>query len=131
MTIKSLDPRITRENIPENLELSSDKQEMDQWQTYEAFVQEKRGGHHMHVGSLHAPSAEMAYIFAKEQFGRRNKCVSLWVARTADITTAENDEELFATVPDKIYREAGGYKVMDRINEYKAKVKSEKEKESE
>jgi ring-1,2-phenylacetyl-CoA epoxidase subunit PaaB len=124
MSIKSLDPRVTRLGIPENEELKSDKGAMDQWQTYEVFTQPKTGAHHMHVGSLHAPNDEMAYVLAKEQFGRRNKVTSLWVAKTSVMITAENDSELFARNDEKIYREAGGFKVMDRINEYKERTKN-------
>lgn len=124
MSIKSLDPRVTRLGIPENEELKSNKGAMDQWQTYEVFTQAKTGAHHMHVGSLHAPNDEMAYVLAKEQFGRRNKVTSLWVAKTSVMITAENDSELFARNDEKIYREAGGFKVMDRINEYKERVKN-------
>lgn len=129
MSLKSLDPRVTRLGIPEEQELKTEKSPLDQWQTYEVFTQAKTGAHHTHVGSLHAPNDEMAYILAKEQFGRRSKVTSLWVAKTAFFVTAENDDELFARNDEKMYREAGGFKVMDRINEFKAKVKSEKSKE--
>ncbi|MCB0721728.1 MAG: hypothetical protein KDC42_05425 [Ignavibacteriae bacterium] len=125
MSIRSLDPRVTRLGIPENQELSSDKPAMDQWQTYEVFTQAKSGAHHTHVGSVHAPNGEMAYILAKEQFGRRSKVTSLWVAKTAVIVTAENDAELFLRNDEKLYREAGGFKVMERINAFKKKNKSE------
>ncbi|MCB0725352.1 MAG: hypothetical protein KDC73_11690 [Ignavibacteriae bacterium] len=125
MSIRSLDPRVTRLGIPENQELTSDKSAMDQWQTYEVFTQAKSGAHHTHVGSVHAPNGEMAYILAKEQFGRRSKVTSLWVAKTAVIVTAENDAELFLRNDEKLYREAGGFKVMERINAFKKKNKSE------
>ena len=125
MSIKSLDPRVTRLGISENDELKSEKPALDQWQTYEVFTQAKTGAHHTHVGSLHAPNDEMAYILAKEQFGRRSKVTSLWVAKTALITTADNDAELFATNDEKTYREASGFKVMERINAFKKKAKSE------
>ena len=125
MSIRSLDPRVTRLGIPENQELTSDKSAMDQWQTYEVFTQAKSGAHHTHVGSVHAPNGEMAYILAKEQFGRRSKVTSLWVAKTAVIVTAENDAELFLRNDEKLYREAGGFKVMERINAFKKKNKSD------
>ena len=125
MSIRSLDPRVTRLGIPGNQELTSDKSAMDQWQTYEVFTQAKSGAHHTHVGSVHAPNGEMAYILAKEQFGRRSKVTSLWVAKTAVIVTAENDAELFLRNDEKLYREAGGFKVMERINAFKKKNKRE------
>lgn len=119
MSIKSLDPRITRENLPENPDQTPLK-EIHHWQTFEVFHQSKSGEHHIHVGSLHAPNAEMAYILAKEQYARRYNCVNLWVVKTIDIYTADKeDEDIFETTPEKIYREASGYKVMDRINKFK------------
>ena len=125
MSLKSLDPRVTRLGIPEEQELKTEKSPLDQWQTYEVFTQAKSGAHHTHVGSVHAPNGEMAYILAKEQFGRRSKVTSLWVAKTAVIVTAENDAELFLRNDEKLYREAGGFKVMERINAFKKKNKSE------
>ena len=90
----------------------------------EVFHQAKKGDHHIHVGSLHAPNPEMAFLLGKEQFARRYKCVNLWVVKTADIfSTDYADEDMFETNADKNYREAGGYKVMDKINKYKSEHK--------
>ncbi len=119
MSIKSLDPRVTRENLPDEPDQSSIPQ-LNHWQTYEVFHQSKKGDRHIHVGSLHAPNPEMAFILAKEQYGRRYKCVNLWVVKTADVYTAGyEDEDIFETNGNKIYREASGYKVMDKINKFK------------
>lgn len=123
MSIKSLDPRVTREQIPEQPDINP-LSEIHQWQTYEVFHQAKKGDHHIHVGSLHAPNPEMAFLLGKEQFARRYKCVNLWVVKTADIfSTDYADEDIFETNADKNYREAGGYKVMDKINKYKSEHK--------
>lgn len=123
MSIKSLDPRVTREHLPEQPNINPLK-EIQQWQTYEVFHQAKKGDHHIHVGSLHAPNPEMAFLLGKEQFARRYKCVNLWVVKTADIfSTDYADEDMFETNADKNYREAGGYKVMDKINKYKSEHK--------
>jgi ring-1,2-phenylacetyl-CoA epoxidase subunit PaaB len=119
MTIKSLDPRITRAKLDETANIGH-LEAMDHWQTFEVFAQSKRGAHHEHVGSVHAPNAEMAILFAKEQFARRGVCVNLWVAKTADITITEYyDEDIFETTPDKFHRDPESYKVMDRIKAYK------------
>lgn len=122
--IKSLDPRVTRAQI----ELDNDIKplaELDQWETFEVFHQKKRGDQHMHVGIVHAPNAEMALLFAKEQFGRRGLSVNIWVVKTRDVfTTDYDDSDIFETVPEKQYREAGGYKVMEKINKYKKEQKS-------
>lgn len=119
MSLKSLDPRITREELPDKPE-NTPLKEIHHWNTFEVFHQSKTGEHHIHVGSLHAPNAEMALIFAKEQFARRYNCVNLWVVKTSDIlSTKKEDEEIFETTPEKLYREASGYKVMEKINKFK------------
>jgi ring-1,2-phenylacetyl-CoA epoxidase subunit PaaB len=122
--IKSLDPRIAREQLDENNNIEP-LRELDQWETYEVFHQKKRGDQHMHVGIVHAPNPEMALLFGKEQFGRRGMSVNIWVVRTSNVfTTDYDDSDIFETVPEKMYREAGGYKVMDKINRYKKEQKA-------
>ncbi|MFN4972881.1 MAG: phenylacetic acid degradation b, partial [Bacteroidota bacterium] len=99
--------------------------ELDQWETYEVFHQKKRGDQHMHVGIVHAPNAEMALLFGKEQYGRRGITANIWVVKTANVFASEyEDQDIFETVPEKQYREAGGYKVMEKINKYKKEQKS-------
>lgn len=122
--IKSLDPRITREQIELDNSIEPLK-EMDNWETYEVFHQKKRGDQHMHVGIVHAPNAEMALLFGKEQYGRRGITANIWVVKTANVFASEyDDQDIFETVPEKQYREAGGYKVMEKINKYKKEQKA-------
>jgi len=78
--IKSLDPRVTREQIELDNQIAP-LQELDQWETYEVFHQKKRGDQHMHVGIVHAPNPEMALLFGKEQFGRRGITSNIWVVK--------------------------------------------------
>lgn len=117
--IKSLDPRITRAEIEKDIE-AKPLDAMEHWETYEVFHQKKRGDQHLHVGIVHAPNAEMAMLFGKEQFGRRGITANLWVVKTSNVLVSEyEDQDIFDTTPEKQYREAGGYKVMDKINKYK------------
>ncbi|TNE81210.1 MAG: 1,2-phenylacetyl-CoA epoxidase subunit B [Bacteroidetes bacterium] len=126
MKIKSLDPRITRAGIESEESMEIQLQPLDHFETYEVFHQKKRGTHHQHVGTVHAPNPEMALLFGKEQYGRRGACVNIWVTKTADIFASDyDDSDIFDTTPEKLYREAAPYKVMDRINEYKAKQAQE------
>lgn len=82
-----------------------------QWPVFEVFHQQARGDAHVHVGSVHAPDAEMALIMAKEQFARRQACVNLWVVPAAAITATEyEDADMFLHPSDKSYRESWGYK---------------------
>jgi ring-1,2-phenylacetyl-CoA epoxidase subunit PaaB len=115
----SLDPRINRlGEMPSETNVQPD----EYWGTYEVFNQDKRGKHHVHVGSVHAPDPELALVFAKEQFGRRGTCVNMWVVKTTNIYAFKlEDEDMFSTIPDKQYREAGIYKVRDRIQAFQEK----------
>lgn len=93
---------------------------LDQWQTYEVFHQKSRGDQHVHVGIVHAPNAELALLFAKEQYARRMKCVNLWVVKTRDVhATDYDDEAMFEPATDKSYREAYAYRTRDLIVAYK------------
>jgi ring-1,2-phenylacetyl-CoA epoxidase subunit PaaB len=122
--ITSLDPRITRLGIPEHFDTPpSAKEELDQFQTYEIFCREKTGAHHVHVGSVHAPSPEIALSFAKEQYGRRGKVLNMWVVKTADVYVMdEQDADMFETAGEKGYRDVVDYaRVRDRIDAFKQK----------
>lgn len=129
--IQSLDPRIIRLNIREDQEYQP-KDLGDQWETYEVFHQAKTGARLIHVGSLHAPSPEMALVFAKEQFGRRGTTTDLWVVRTTDIFTLQRkDMDIFATVQEKLYREPAGYKeVRKYIEEFKKEQMQKEQSEN-
>ncbi|UYQ92810.1 hypothetical protein MKQ68_22270 [Chitinophaga horti] len=126
MENQSLDPRVNRLHLSDAAEPVV-VNEGENWNVYEVFHQEKRGAHHEHVGCVHAPSAQLALVFAKEQFGRRKRCVNIWVVRSADILAFEvEDEDMFANNQDKTYRDASGFKVMEKINKYKAQQRTEK-----
>ena len=46
------------------------------------------------------------------------------VVKSANIFSSDyDDEDIFETTPEKMYREAGGYKVMEKINKYKKERK--------
>lgn len=119
MNDQSLDPRVKRLKLNTGGEPVT-VQEGENWNVFEVFHQEKRGAHHEHVGCVHAPNAQLALVFAKEQFARRKKCVNLWVVRSADILSFDTeDEDMFANNLDKTYRDASGFKVMEKINKFK------------
>lgn len=123
MSNDSLDPRVNRLKLGEAGEAVR-VEEGENWNSYEVFHQEKRGAHHEHVGCVHAPNQELALIFAKEQFARRKKCVNLWVVKSADILAFDvEDEDMFANNAEKNYRDASGFKVMEKINKYKQSKK--------
>jgi ring-1,2-phenylacetyl-CoA epoxidase subunit PaaB len=98
-------------DLPERLDDFESPPELDQWPTWQVFHQEKRGEQHRHVGIVHAPSAELALVMAKEQYARRGKCVNLWVVLTTDVYTTEyTDADLFEPATNKNYRDMNGYR---------------------
>lgn len=121
MKFNSLDPRIRRveDQLPEKGQFHQEEP-LEQWETYEVFVQPNRGDQHQHVGAVHAPSPELAIVFAKEQFARRMKCVNIWVVPTRAIYhTSAEDEDMFQHAVDKSYREAYGYRNRQMIEAFK------------
>ena len=83
------------------------------WPLWEVFVRAKRGLSHNHVGSLHAPDAEMALRNARDVYTRRQEGVSIWVVAATDITASSPDEKdpMFAPSGDKVYRHPTFYEI--------------------
>jgi ring-1,2-phenylacetyl-CoA epoxidase subunit PaaB len=116
--IESLDPRITRAKI--DYSGIDPLGVMDQFQTFEVFHQKKRGAQHVHVGIVHAPNADMALLYAKEQYARREVTSNLWVVPSNCVAATEYfDDDIFTSAPTKDYRDPAAYKVMDRIKAFK------------
>ncbi len=83
--MKSLDPRVNRLpkiGVPGELQ---PKAPLDQFGTFEVFVQPKDGKPFQHEGIVHAPNLEMAYVLGKETFTRRFLCTSLYVVDTRHV----------------------------------------------
>src|SRR4051812_32100736 len=81
----SLDPRVNRLpaiGMPGQI---LPKSPLDQFGTFEVFVQPKDGKPFQHEGAVHSPNLEMAYVFAKETFTRRFACTSLYVTDTRNV----------------------------------------------
>lgn len=82
--MNSLDPRVNR--LPnDGTDNSSPKVPLDQFGTFEVFVQPREGKPFQHEGIVHAPNLEMAYVLAKEAFTRRFTCVSIYVTGTRNV----------------------------------------------
>ena len=83
------------------------------WPLWEVFVRPRRGLSHSHVGSLHAPDAEMALRNARDVYTRRQEGVSVWVVRSSTITASSPDEKdaFFDPAADKAYRHPTFYDV--------------------
>ncbi|MBV8552095.1 MAG: 1,2-phenylacetyl-CoA epoxidase subunit B [Acidobacteriaceae bacterium] len=90
---------------------------MSDWPLWEVFIRSQHGLAHKHVGSLHAPDAEMAIKNARDVYTRRNEGVSIWVVRSSDITASSpgDKEPLFDPANSKVYRYPAFYEVPKEI----------------
>ncbi|WP_134772647.1 1,2-phenylacetyl-CoA epoxidase subunit PaaB [Ornithinimicrobium flavum] len=89
----------------------------DGWPLFEVFVRARRGLNHVHVGSLHAPDAQMALRNARDLYTRRQEGVSLWVVASEDITASSPEEKdpFFDPAADKVYRHPTFYDVPEDV----------------
>src|SRR6185312_17376396 len=87
------------------------------WPLWEVFVRSKGGLSHRHVGSVHAPDAELALAHARDTYTRRLEGVSLWVVPSAEIVASDPDQagELFEPAESKIYRHPTFYDIPDEV----------------
>ena len=78
---------------------------------WEVFRQERKGQAYQHAGSVVAPDRRFAEIYAREQYGRRQESVALWlVARESIDEIAEFPDEF-----DLKYRRVDGYSLKARL----------------
>jgi ring-1,2-phenylacetyl-CoA epoxidase subunit PaaB len=87
------------------------------WPLWEVFVRARRGLSHQHVGSLHAPDAQLALHNARDLYTRRNEGVSIWVVPAAEITASSPDEKdaFFDPAGDKVYRHPTFYDIPPEV----------------
>ena len=89
----------------------------EDWPLWEVFVRGRQGLSHKHVGSLHAPDAEMALQNARDVYTRRREGDSIWVVRSSDIVASDPNDKgsLFDPADAKIYRHPTFYIVPDEV----------------
>jgi phenylacetate-CoA oxygenase PaaH subunit len=80
---------------------------------WEVFRQERKGQPFQHAGSVSAPNGRFAEIYAREQYGRRQESVALWVVRRDAVTEIEEFPDEF----DLKYRRVDGYSIKARLRE--------------
>lgn len=87
----------------------------EDWPLWEVFVRSRQGVSHRHVGSLHAPDAQMALRNARDVYTRRSEGVSLWVVPSSAITaSAPSDKSaFFDAADDKVYRHPSFFDIPD------------------
>ncbi len=101
--MKSLDPRVTRLPLVGQPGQIEPKAPLDQFGTFEVFVQPKEGKPFQHEGIVHAPNLEMAFVLAKEAFTRRFQCISLYVVDTRHVYVSamtEGNQSVFEFIHD-------------------------------
>ena len=103
MALNSLDPRVNRLPITEeSLTTMVPKESLDQFETYEAFIQVKDTKPFEHAGPVHAPNEEMAFLFSKEQYSRRGMfCNALCVVKTENVKASvftDNKQDVYDTI---------------------------------
>ncbi len=99
--MKSLDPRVNRLPFPIEAPPMRAKAPLDQFGTFEVFVQPREGKPFQHEGAVHAPDLELAFVLAKETFTRRFTCTSLFVADTRTIFVSamtEGNQSVYDTL---------------------------------
>ena len=111
---ESLDPRVNRFGL---ISKSSDhiSGNLDQLPTFEVFVQAKEGRPFQHEGIVHATNNEMAFIFAKEQYSRRNMCSGILTVSTGDVFVSpytDNEESIYQHIPESTIEDNGDNKFL-------------------
>lgn len=88
-----------------------------QWPLWEVFIRSQHGLAHKHVGSLHAPDAEMAINNARDVYTRRNEGTGIWVVRAADIRSSRPEDKgpLFEPSQDKVYRHPTHFPMPEQV----------------
>jgi ring-1,2-phenylacetyl-CoA epoxidase subunit PaaB len=85
---------------------------------FEVFRQERKGQPFQHAGSVTAPDGRFAEVYAREQYGRRQESVALWLVPREAVSVV-------AGFPDEFemkYRRVDGYSIKARLREAREKA---------
>ena len=88
-----------------------------EWPLWEVFIRGQHGMSHRHVGSLHAPDAEMAIHNARDVYTRRNEGVSIWVVRAEDVVASSPGKKgpMYDPSESKVYRHPTFYDIPEEV----------------
>ena len=78
---------------------------------FEVFRRERAGAPMQHAGSIVAPDARFAEIYAREQYGRRGESDALWLVPREAVDEIEEFVDEF----DLKYRRVDGYSIKERL----------------
>ncbi|MDW4496458.1 1,2-phenylacetyl-CoA epoxidase subunit PaaB [Sulfitobacter sp. D35] len=101
--------------LPE--EDSKTKTARHEWPLWEVFIRGQHGMSHRHVGSLHAPDAELAIKNARDVYTRRNEGVSIWVVEARHIAASSPSDKgpLYEPSESKVYRHPTFFDIPDEV----------------
>jgi phenylacetate-CoA oxygenase PaaH subunit len=85
---------------------------------YEVFRQERKGQAFQHAGSVFAPDASFADVYAREQYGRRGESTALWIVPRDAITEVGD----FADELERNYHRVDGYSLKAKLKEARARA---------
>jgi phenylacetate-CoA oxygenase PaaH subunit len=80
---------------------------------YEVFRQERKGQPFQHAGTVDAPDERFAEMYAREQYGRRQESVALWLVPRQALLEIDDFPDEF----DLKYRRVDGYSIKTRLRE--------------
>ena len=90
--------------------------------TFEVFSQPREGKAFEHGGNVVAPDAEMALLYAREFYGRRQESHRIWVVPRDAILEINDPDILHPPAVDRSYRTVGGYSVRNTLREVRGTV---------
>ncbi len=80
----------------------------------------KRGKQHKYVGEVMANNYEDALVSAKQTLDPGKPVLNVWVIKNNDVfKTTEDDKQIWATLPEKQFREATDYRGAEKIKKFK------------
>jgi len=82
---------------------------------FEVFTQAREGKPFEHGGNVAAPDPEMAVLYAREFYGRRQESVRIWVVPRDSIVEINDPDLLAPPAVDRSYRTVAGYSLRDTL----------------
>jgi ring-1,2-phenylacetyl-CoA epoxidase subunit PaaB len=82
---------------------------------FEVFTQAREGKPFEHGGNVVAPDPEMAILYAREFYGRRQESVRIWVVPRDSIVEISDPDLLHPPAVDRSYRTVAGYSLRDTL----------------
>ena len=82
---------------------------------YEVFTRKLRGAAHVHAGALHAPDMQTAVELAREHYGQDETCVHIWVAKSDQLGSTNDDEGPINKAIEHSYRYVRDYQYIGKM----------------